>query len=359
MANTTPAGSARSLGEIYRHFGEVEVADNSPLYRAVGVAIADSDDALRAIEAAPPLKRHPTVILASVHDLVLQGRLPELADAYAARDGERAGRAVVDALVGMTADVVAIATRRQTQTNETGRCALLYPGIAAAAARVGADAVGLVDVGCSAGLNLNVDRAAIVYSSGQVLGDAASRLNLECEVVGERPVPVHSIPEVVARIGVDLNPVDPQDPDDARWLHACLWPDQPERVDRLNAAIALAATNPATLLQGDALEVLPEALARVPDGALPVVTTTWALAYFSLEGRLRFLRRLDEAAAGRTVAWVSGEGVGIAPAIPTLGDSRLVPHSILGLAVFERGALRAEAVGRCHPHGRWLEWLAD
>jgi hypothetical protein len=33
--------------------------------------------------------------------------------------------------------------------------------------------------------------------------------------------------------------------------------------------------------------------------------------------RLRFLHRLDEAAAGRAVAWVSAEGVGVAPSIPT------------------------------------------
>jgi hypothetical protein len=354
-----PAGSARSLSAIYRHFGEVDVADNSPLYQRVAIAFADSEDALHAIEEAPPLKRHPTVILASLHDLVLQGRAPALADAYAARDLDAAGPAAIDALLSLTAEVVAIATHRQTQTNETGRCARLYPGIAEAAARAGAGKVGLIDVGCSAGLNLSVDRVGVAYSNGQFLGDESSRLRLECEVVGERAIPDRSMPTVVARVGVDLNPVDPQDPADARWLHACLWPDQPERVARLNAAIALAADAPATLLAGDALEVLPDAFARVPADALPVVTTTWALSYFSLEGRLRFLRRLDEAAAGRTVAWVSGEGVGIAPSVPTLGDSRLAAHSLVGVALFERGSLRVEAVGRCHPHGRWLEWLAD
>jgi Uncharacterized protein conserved in bacteria (DUF2332) len=72
--------------------------------------------------------------------------------------------------------------------------------------------------------------------------------------------------------------------------------------------MALAATAPPLLLQGDAVEVLPDAFARVPADALPVVTTTWALSHFPLESRLRFLHRLDEAAGGRTVAWVSAEG---------------------------------------------------
>src|SRR5207247_7883566 len=51
-----------------------------------------------------------------------------------------------------------------------------------------------------------------------------------------------------------------------------------------------------TLLRGDAVEVMPDAFARVPADALPVVTTTWALSHFPLESRLRFLHRLDEAA---------------------------------------------------------------
>ena len=351
-------GRNRTLAEWYRHFGEVDVAGASPLYAGVAVALSESPDALQAIEQAPEAKRHPTVILAALHDLALQGRAPRLADAYARRDLDAAPAAAIDTLVSLTDAVVAIATHRQTQTNETGRGAVLYPAIAHAVAQLGATRIGLVDVGCSAGLNLSVDRAGITYSNGVFLGDPASPLQLTCEVRGDRAVPDRALPTVTARVGVDLNPVDPRVDEDARWLRACLWPDQPERVARLDAAIALAADAPPALLQGDAIDVLPDAFALVPADAIPVVTTTWALSYFPLESRLRFLRRLDEAAAHRPVAWVSGEGVGIAPAVPSLGDSRAAPHSIVGVALFERGAMRADAVGRCHPHGTWLEWLA-
>jgi hypothetical protein len=177
--------------------------------------------------------------------------------------------------------------------------------------------------------------------------------------VGDRPVPSWAMAEVVARVSVDLDPVDVTDADDARWLRACLWPNQPERVARLDTEMALAATAPPLLLRGNAVEVLPDAFARVPADALPVVTTTWALSRFPLESRLRFLHRLDEAAVGRTVAWVSAEGVGVAPAIPTLGDRRASGHSTIGLAVFDRSALRAEALGRCWSRGSLLAWLAD
>jgi hypothetical protein len=344
---------------VYRHFGEVDAAGTSPLYERVAVALSESDEALRAIETAPARKRHPRVILAALHDLALAGRAPTLAAAYAAADGDAAAGAAIDTLLRMTDSVVAIAVRRPTRANETGRCAVLYPALAEVARRVGASAVGLIDVGCSAGLNLNVDRVGITYSNGQSLGDPSSPVQMTSSIVGVRPIPARAMPEVVARIGVDVDPVDVTDADDARWLRACLWPDQPERGAMLEAEMALAATAPPLLLRGDAVEVLPGAIARVPADALPVITTTWALSEFPLESRLHFLHRLDEAAAGRVVAWVSVEGVGVAPTIPTLGDRRASGHSIIGLAVFDGSAPRAEAVGRCWSRGRLLAWLAD
>jgi hypothetical protein len=354
-----PAGRPRTLAQVYRHFGEVDAAGTSPLYERVAVALSESDEALRAIEGAPPRQRRPAVILAALHDLALAGRAPALAAAYAAADGDAAARAAIDTLLRMTDSVVAIAARRPVRDNETGRCPVLYPAVAEAARRVGANAVGLIDVGCSAGLNLNVDRVGITYSNGQSLGDPSSPVQLAASIVGDRPVPARAIPEVVTRIGVDLDPVDVTDADNVRWLRACLAPDQLERAARLEAELALAATAPPLLLPGDAVEVLPDALARVPAHALPVVTTTWALSRLPLDSRLRFLHRLDAAATGRTVAWVSVEGVGVAPAIPTFGDRRASGHSIIGLAVFDQSTLHAEAIGRCWSQGRMLSWLAD
>ena len=175
------------------------------------------------------------------------------------------------------------------------RCAVLYPAIAEAARRVGSDAIGLIDVGGSTALD--VDRVGITYSNGQSLGDPSAPVQLSSSVVGDRPIPTRALPEIVVRSGVD--PLD-----------------------------------------------VPAAFAEVPADALPVVTTTWALSQLPLEGRLRFLQGLDEAATGRTVAWVSLEGVGVAPAIPTLGDRRASGCSLATSSEKETVELRAtETVG--------------
>lgn len=356
---TVKRGGTRTLGEVYRRFAENDVAATSPLYARVAIALSDSEEALRAINYAPARKRHPTLILAALHDLALAGGAPMLADAYACGHGEAAAAAAIDTLVTMTDSVIATAVRRQVQTDEPQRCAVLYPAIAEAARRVGAPAIGLIDVGRARGLNLTVDRVAITYSNGQSLGDPSSPVQLSCAIVGDRALPTSAVPEVAVRLAIGGAPFDVRDADDARWLRACVAPDQPERLARLDASLALAATTSLLVLDGDPVEGLPDAVALVPGDALPIVTTTWALSHFSPERRIRFLQRVGEAAADRTVAWVSAEGVGVAPAIPTLGDRPAFGHSTVGLTIFDGSARRSEAIGRCWSQAHWLAWLAN
>lgn len=348
---TAPVTTARTLAERYRRFGEVEVAGTSPLYGRVAVAISESDEALRAIGAAPPRKRAPAVVLAALHDLALAGHAPAVAAAYADRDPDRAARAAIAALREMPA-------ADRTPRTPGGHAPVLHPLVAEAAHRVGAGAVGLVGVGCEAGFDLVVDRVGFTHDDGPVRGDGSAPVRQSASVVGGRPVPARTIPVVVARVGIDRDPVDVTDAEEARWLRACLPPDH-ERTNELDALIALTAATEKTLLRGDPVDLLPDALARVPADALPVVTTTWALSAHPPERRLRFLQHLDAAATDRPVAWVSAEGVGVAPAVPTMGDRPASGHSILGVATFTHRETRVEAVGRCWSRGRLLSWLAD
>ena len=148
------------LADAYRRFSEAS-ASTSPLYERVALALSGSEEALRAIAAAPSRRRNPTAILAALHDLALAGHAPELAAAYAARDGDAAASAAIDVL--LTTDV---AGHRTVRADESGRHTVLYPAVAEAARRMCASAVGLIDVGRPAGLNLNVDRSGSPTTTG-------------------------------------------------------------------------------------------------------------------------------------------------------------------------------------------------
>ncbi|MBB3037007.1 hypothetical protein FHU29_001441 [Hoyosella altamirensis] len=177
----------RSLAQLYRHFGETEAARESPLCAHVALALSDSSEALHTIEAFPARKRHPRVILAALHDLALAGRAPELAAAYDSADGDVAATAAIDTLLRMTDSISAIVAQRQPRTNVTGHNAVLYPAVAEAAHRLGANMIGLIDMECSAGLNLNVDRVGITYSNRQSLGNSSSPVQVSASIVGNRP----------------------------------------------------------------------------------------------------------------------------------------------------------------------------
>ena len=118
-----------------------------------------------------------------------------------------------------------------------------------------------------------------------------------------------ALPALVSRIGIDRSPIDLSHPDDARWLLACVWPDT-GRLERTAASIQLAQADPPPVMAGDANDLLPGVLGRLPAGETAVIVTTWAFAYFSLEDRARFVQILEAESQCRTIAWLSAEGLG-------------------------------------------------
>ena len=146
-----------------------------------------------------------------------------------------------DLCLSQRAQVSQILATRHTQTNEPGRAALLAPGLATAADLMG-EPVGLLDAGCSAGLNLLIDRYRFEYGAAGSLGPAASPVTIACELRGTQ-APLR-LPAIAARLGLDRSPVDITRADDARWLLACVWPDT-GRLARTAAAMDLGRPAPA------------------------------------------------------------------------------------------------------------------
>ncbi len=135
------------------------------------------------------------------------------------------------------------------QTNEVGRIAALLPGVLRAAGH--GLPLRLLELGTSAGLNLRLDRYRVRYANGPSWGPTGGPV-LDSRAEGRAPrtlgPPTFAVAE---RRGVDLNPLDPTDPDDVRLLHAFVWADERERHDRLHAAIDVARSVPAAVDRGD------------------------------------------------------------------------------------------------------------
>ena len=160
------------------------------------------------------------------------------------------------------------ATRRY-QMSEVARCAQLLPGLALAA---GERDVALLDLGTGAGFALHLDRYRYDYAGADgtrhAVGDPASAVAIETAVRGGAwpPLPA-TAPRIVARLGVDAEPVALADPAVRSWLAACV-PPEAGAVTRFARAAELMLAAPVEVVRGDAVDALPELVARLPGDAL-------------------------------------------------------------------------------------------
>ena len=253
----------------------------------------------------------------------------------------------------------ALLSTRSTQTNEVNRCAALLPALvhAVPAAR----AIALVELGASAGLNLLLDRYAYRYT-GEAAAVRAGQGPVRCESAVDGTLPsLAACPLIAQRVGVDLDPVDVHDEDAVRWLTACVFADQPWRVQRLLAAVQFARRRPPTIIRGDATTLLRELDGDRLGGAHPVVWHSLVLGYFLESEQHAFTEALDGAGAAMDLTWIYLETPAETPGLPTPQSARRIGGIDCALvAVSYRDGRRAvRQLARADAHLARLSWLAS
>ncbi|MET4157913.1 DUF2332 domain-containing protein [Agromyces sp. PvR057] len=328
---STSTDAAASTADRYRAFAEVEAHGMSATYEAWARGVATDAATQALIDELPPRKRQPNLVFSAAR---LLGAVPGPYADFASWLAEHWNA------------VREVATTHATQTNEAARCALHLPVLAAIEGPIA-----LLEVGASAGLCLYPDRYGYRYSGRPQLDpvDGPSAVVLDCAVRGTTPVPVPtSMPEIVWRAGIDLNPLDVRSQADVDWLDALVWPEHDDRRARLRAATGIAAASPPHLVGGDLNEHLAALAAAAPPEATLVVFHTAVLMYLDEAGRERFRRQVGELPGH----WVSVEGRRVVPGIRVRDD---VPNESSDLVLALDGVQRAWA----QPHGRALTWVPN
>jgi hypothetical protein len=281
-----------------------------------------------------------------LHALVLSGVDDRLSAVYPPNEADDADLSKAVALaIARNDDRLLAALNNPPQTNEIARSGMLLPGFLTIARETGLP-LALYEIGSSAALNLLFDRFFYRYGDAE-WGDPASLVRLAPEVRG-KSVPLGGTLKILSRNGSDIAPVDISIETDRLRLRSYIWADQTARLQRLDAAISVAASTPFGLEKADAADFVEQRLASRSPNAAFVLFHSIMWQYMPEMTKAAIATALETAGKAATkdapVAWLRMEPV-------TTADK----YATLSLTLWPGGETRHLA--RCDYHGRWIEWL--
>ncbi|MFN3620555.1 DUF2332 domain-containing protein [Sphingorhabdus sp.] len=295
------------------------------------------------LEDALPLR-----FAGGLHHLHLTGADDRLGPIYS---GDISDQAEVDALIAAVTqdhDLQLLPwLDGPPQTNEAGRSANFMAALLWLSPRVGSR-FELNELGASAGINSMMDR--YYYDlAGVTVGPANSPMRIKPEWRGPPP-PVAPV-NIISIRGCDQAPVDLSDGEAALRVKSYVWPENVERIARMDAAILLAAQARPDVVKADALDWVLERLSTPHEAGVVRIFHHSIVWQYIPEDRRHEIRAAIEAAgqkatAERPLAWVMLE---------TNRETFKHELSVKHWPGPDHWHLLAEA----QAHGAWINWLAD
>lgn len=320
-------------GAICRSLLAVAAGDS-----AVGARIRNWPGAVLA--DAMPLR-----IAGGLHDLFRSGAAPELAPIYtAAIDDQAAIDAIVTAVVARHDARLLPWLDGPPQTNEAGRSASFIAALHWLGSRV-APRFELNEIGSSAGMNLLIDRYA--YDLGGVISGPADAPVTICPDWRGPPPPATSF-EIASVQGCDIAPIDVTDDAAANRLMAYVWPENPQRFERMATGIAMIRDRAVDLVQADAADWIEARLAAAQaPGTTRVLMHSIVWQYIPESRQARITEAMERAGAAATadrpLAWIA------------LETNRATFRHELHVRTWPGGGEPA-LLGEAQAHGAWVAW---
>ncbi|MEZ5995632.1 MAG: DUF2332 domain-containing protein [Hyphomonadaceae bacterium] len=243
----------------------------------------------------------------ALHAAALTGRDAALAAGYpAANPNWDMGEIwpLARAFLAREPDWVGQFLRYAPQTNETRRAIGLLAGFLEFAQQWQGP-MDMLEIGASAGLNMNWDRFA--YKTATWSWGGASAVVIDTDWQAATPA-IEARPSVRGRSGCDINPLDIRDEGERQRLKSYIWPDQADRLARFDGAVALALEHDIRVERADAAAWIADKLAKRARDAATIIYHSVFLQYPPRDTRAAIVRAITEAGAeavsSAPLAWV-------------------------------------------------------
>jgi len=261
------AGQATWVASWARAARLFEMHD-APAYAALASAFAQDPE--------PGLPESPLVVLAALRLAALQGRAtdPHAGDIAAARHDVRR----------LADEIATAADAGLVQYTDPVRVGDILPGLWLAARWYPGRPLRIVELGASAGMLLLADAITMRFANGawapeQSLGAIDYPMEVPPDLMSTSLV-------MESAVGIDLRPLDMQNPDDVELLHSFTWPGPETRAQRLDLGIRVALARRPRLIQGDVLDLAPDILRDSLDCSAVTVVIDSAFSHY-LPGHAR------------------------------------------------------------------------
>jgi hypothetical protein len=345
------ADTAGSLGKKFERFAEEECKGNSPLYYGLGKQMAGDEELLRLCTFVKDGQPVANAFLAAVQFLILKNKNALLAAYYPSVTGQRTGAIPFPVFKSFVLrhqqEIIDLLQHRIVQTNVLTRCNYLMPVFSNILSLNDKPAT-IIDIGSSAGLNLNFDRYEYYYDGKKIYGD--SGVKLHCRIKQGKPPVIRPFKNPIKKIGIDQHPVDLANADDLLWLQALIWPDQTERFFMLKEALQAPNLSAIQLIEGSTIADFKKRIDAVDPHETLIISATHVLYQFTDTLLAEFYNFLDAIGQTRNFYFLSAE------ATAAVQLKHGVRHTALVLTTYQNKLKQERLLAETNGHGNWIKW---
>ena len=344
----------------------------SPLFGALARASATDLDILGLAADARPGQSQSVLLFCVVQYLLLKSPQEPLASYFGSlteqpKPPAEAFPAFKEYCLEHRTEITALLSWRTVNTNLAEKTICLVPALRYIEDLAGGPLT-LVELCCSAGLNMLFDEYHYDYGKAGSVGVVESPVKLKCRLIGSAQPPIGVMPNVVHRVGVDLVKVDLSDPNEHLWMQAVIFPEWKSERDRLRGALSIRAQRNLRIIQGDALKAVVPLLEELP-GKICILMS-YCRGHWSAEALTELHEVFRRASQHRDIHRLDVDSPDTET--PQSARRRLIRLAEAGVPILKKrspftmdhtwysgGNAHSQQLGEGDIFGEWLDWLLE
>ncbi|MEQ2467097.1 DUF2332 domain-containing protein [Niallia hominis] len=338
----------KSLAQTFLTFAEKECKGSSLIYEYLSKQIAMDNSLLKIASRAREGQPVPNLLFGAVHYLLLKGTEHPLKDYYPSivetpKSFKDSFSIFKDFCLNYQKEIEVILQTKLVQTNEVRRCSYLYPAFCMIYERA-KKPLALIEIGTSAGLQLNWDKYCYSYGKDKWYGKIDSELPITAEIKGaNRPFLLKTAPPVTTRIGLDLHTIDLRDEEEQLWLKSLIWPEHKERLFLFEKAVHYSKEASLNVINGDGVSLLSQYVETISEDSVICIFHSHVANQIPISGKQHLLQTVDAIGAQRDVFHLYNN----------------IQDRFLHLDYYLGGKKSENTIAETDGHGRWFQWLVN